>query len=554
MSSKAKRPKKKQQETTGNEALTEILQYLVAAFVIVLSIALIFYLYDGYSNVGESKFTAYKWVGGIGLAMSTVLALICFFTTKDKSKVRFHNVDISSAVFIVMCFVSAIAGGNFGYCVWGYQGWYMGIISQVSFVLLYLVVSRYGKFANVIMIFMLGAASIAFLIGILHVLRIDIIGVYYLGTDHELSDYYKKDFLSTMGQVSWYSSFVATVLPLGLGFFWLADDKKTKIWSGIVSFLGCMTLISQNAESAIVALAGFMMVFYWFSVSDIHRMERFWRLVVLFVASTRLTRLLFYIWPNTIRTYDFFNELLINNNLMWILLLLVVAIWGAFYYTKIKNRTYHVKLWIVSRYVALGLLVLVIVVSATILIISAMGLTPDWLANLTANISYLNWNDDWGNHRGMSWTMNWIMFRDYDILHKLVGVGPDGYAFYAYNIYQDTLEQMFPGLTLCNAHNEWMNSLINLGIIGCTAYMGIYILGIRNFARMAYKKPVYVGYIACIVSYMAHNFFCYEQVCCTPFIFIIIGLGMFMYREDTKDEPVKTFAFLDKFKNKEINN
>ena len=28
-----------------------------------------------------------------------------------------------------------------------------------------------------------------------------------------------------------------------------------------------------------------------------------------------------------------------------------------------------------------------------------------------------------------------------------------------------------------------------------------------------------------VCSYAAHNFFCYQQVCCTPFLFLILGLS-----------------------------
>ena len=42
--------------------------------------------------------------------------------------------------------------------------------------------------------------------------------------------------------------------------------------------------------------------------------------------------------------------------------------------------------------------------------------------------------------------------------------------------------------------------------------------------------PVMAGFIACIVSYMSHNFFCYQQICCTPFLFLIIGAGMYLIR------------------------
>jgi hypothetical protein len=35
---------------------------------------------------------------------------------------------------------------------------------------------------------------------------------------------------------------------------------------------------------------------------------------------------------------------------------------------------------------------------------------------------------------------------------------------------------------------------------------------------------------AAAVSYMAYNFFCYQEVLCTPFIFILLGIGEYIWR------------------------
>lgn len=124
-----------------------------------------------------------------------------------------------------------------------------------------------------------------------------------------------------------------------------------------------------------------------------------------------------------------------------------------------------------------------------------------------------------------------------DIFHKLFGVGPDGYAPYAYSLYQERLAQMWGDRTLTNAHNEWMNALINYGLFGMLAYAGIFLTSIKNFAEKQENMPVIVGFIACIVSYMSHNFFCYQQICCTPFMFLIMGAGVYFMRNVQDENP-----------------
>ena len=68
-------------------------------------------------------------------------------------------------------------------------------------------------------------------------------------------------------------------------------------------------------------------------------------------------------------------------------------------------------------------------------------------------IPYLQWNEYWGNGRGKTWMFSVKMFKDMSITNKLFGVGPDGYAPYAYASYSEQLAQMWGELKLTNAHN-----------------------------------------------------------------------------------------------------
>lgn len=33
---------------------------------------------------------------------------------------------------------------------------------------------------------------------------------------------------------------------------------------------------------------------------------------------------------------------------------------------------------------------------------------------------------------------------------------------------------------------------------------------------------------------MAYNFFCYQQVCCTPFVFLVMGIGEYIWRREAE--------------------
>jgi hypothetical protein len=514
-------------ENTGADIARGIIEYILAIVGIALCVLVPLYLKNGYQNVGDAKYELYKWImiiGGISLLLFTIVYWMLQSGVVEENKMT--DTDWCVIAFLALAFLAALAGGNFSACMQGYNGWYMGMTALFSFALLYYFFSRFGKYYKVVLISLCATAMIAFTIGILHRLLIDPIGT-YTGID----DKYKNQFLSTLGQATWYSSFVCTVLPLGIGAFWAGRKKWLRILSGIFSFAGFCTMVTQNSDSAYMALAGMLAVFFWFSVSTAVRMERFMEILLLFVGATRFMNLLFWIHPNPILSLDSISNFLVFHAAMWILFAAVVLLWLVSLILA-KKDIYFVNIMKIVRNIIFACVAILILLAGVILTLSAKGALPENIAAVTDKIPYLTWSDSWGNGRGKTWAFSLQMFCDMDFLHKLLGVGPDGYAPYAYTLYQDRLVEMWGDRTLTNAHNEWMNAVINYGLLGATAYIGIFFTAMKNFAKKQMESPILTGYIACVVSYMCHNFFCYQQVCCTPFLFLIIGAGMYQLHKN----------------------
>lgn len=518
-----------QKKSSSYEVFTAIIEFTLAVIGVAFCLLVPLYLKDGYHSVGTVKYDMYRYIVLWGLGVVILITLGWLMSLKELKVPKLNDTDWCVVAFLALSVIAAFAGGNFEDCVWGYNGWDMGLLSMLSFGLIYFYYSRFGKGNKLVLTVLFFSAFIAFCLGILHRLMIDPIGVYSLGKVDELADTYKNQFLSTLGQATWYSSFVCTVLPLGIGIFWSARKRWLRIVSGIFSLAGFCTMVTQNSDSAYAALLGFMAVFLWFSLPDVKRMERFAEILLLFVLATRVMNLLFLVHPNEILILDKLSSFLVFHEWMWGMLVLAVLFWGLFFWLSWKQK-YAPKAALIVRRVLFALLAFVILAAAGHVILSAKGRLPESITQYTSRIPYLIWGDGWGNGRGKTWSFSIQMYKDMDIFHKLFGVGPDGYAPYAYSLYQDRLAQMWGDRTLTNAHNEWMNALINYGLIGTAAYVGIFFTSIKNFAKKQENMPVMAGFIACIVSYMSHNFFCYQQICCTPFLFLIIGAGMYLIR------------------------
>lgn len=545
--------KKAKKENRALEIARALLEYTVMALGIALCVLVPLYLKDGYHGVGDCKYELYKWIMIFGCIVVAFACVLYFcqggltagrYTAgnvtgkkiNDKKtdggltvngSCRLCTTDYFVFAFLVFTLISALAGGNFKDCIAGYNGWYMGIVSMFSFAALYFMFAKAGRYYKAVLYALLGTSFVTYIVGILHRMMIDIIGTYYLGTEQELADNYKNQFLSTLGQASWYSSFVCTVFPLGLAIFWCAKKKNLRMISGIFTAVGSMTLVTQNSDSAYMAMLGFFFVLFWFSTTDAGRMERFLETIVLFLASTRVMYLLLLLHPNPSLSLDALSYFMVYSKWMSIALILAVVLWGLSL-LAIKKQTYPAKVMRVVRLVLLIVILAAVLFAIIILALSAKNALPAGLLAITEKIPYMTWSDKWGNGRGQTWAFSIRMYRDMDIWHKLFGVGPDGYAPYAYSLYADRLAEMWGNRTLTNAHNEWMNALINFGLFGCIAYIGIFVSACVNFVRKQKEQPVLVGFMACVVSYMCHNAFCYQTVCCTPFIFILMGIGIYI--------------------------
>lgn len=514
---------------TGADTVKSIAEYVITIVCGALFILVPLYMKDKYYGIGESKYEMYKGIILPGLGIMAVLGILYLILIREQInrqwiKKNLSSLDIFMLAYLLCVFISYALCDYKEYAIWGYEGWSMGLVSQITFVALYFFVSRFCKDGNALLVVLFGSSVIVFVLGVLNRFLIDPLGVY-----EGLGDYHILMFLSTLGQSSWYSSFMCVVLPAGLYFYWSADKKLTKWLSGAFCILGFATLVTQNSDSAYIALICMLMVFFWFSVKEADKLFRFFMLTMFYLTATRIIYILTFLGnTHIIDQLDTLTLFWIKNNLMWVFLTINVIILLLIKFLPQKVG-YNAHIMVIIRNTVLVLLILGVLFAVLCLCMSGLDRLPDGLHQITRRIPYLQWNDDWGNKRGFTWRMTWKIFSEMNLTDKLFGVGPECFAQYTFSRYRNEIETMFGDLILSNAHNEWYNNIINYGVMGAIVYLGAFIDSIRRFTKYQ-QLPLLVGAIACVLAYVGHNLFCYQQVLCTPFIICIMGFAEYRIR------------------------
>ncbi|MBO4336887.1 MAG: O-antigen ligase family protein [Lachnospiraceae bacterium] len=528
MSSKLKK-KRKEKDAVG-EICRYLLQYETILSGVLICLILPLALKNGYYKIGDFKFKVYAWLCGGSIAV--ILVTLVFYLIGIRKDIRIKDIPSRLSVtdkfviaYFLLIFISWLLNGKYlKDNLMGYPGWFMGLFAQFTFFFIFLAFSRFAKDQMFVIAALVFSSAAAYGFGILHRLMIDPLHTY-----EGIDSYYYMLFLSTLGQNSWYSSFICSFLPFMMAVYIISEKRGLRIFVGVFCIEGFMTLISQNTDSAYLAVMGTFLLLLYFCSDTALKMRQLCELAFGFLMGGKLMQLLLIMHPNEYLDVDEITDFLMFSPLVWLLIAAVAIVWAVFFMLDKKKIDTKKPLKLIRRGVY-AIVVLFVIASAMILVLGAKGRLSQSMTGIISKMPYLTWSYEWGNGRGFTWTVTWKMITEFSPLKLLFGVGPDGYAKYGYEFYQDLIRSVWGENILTNAHNEWLNMIVDGGLLGGVAYAGIYISAMVRFAKRSKELPVLICFAACIASYMCHNLFCYQQVLCTPFIFILMAFGEYRIR------------------------
>ncbi len=526
MSVEKSAPKKLNGDKSGH---TKICQYIVMIYFLVMTTVYPLYAPGGYMHIGQVKYEFFRGVSLVMTASLIAVILGSYLMHRENNWLLSHYKQMSvtdwfAYGYLVAVMISYLCSSYKKDALWGAEGWYMGVITQMIFVLIYFFFSRYFH-ADVrwFGIWMLSSA-IVFVLGICN--RYSVYPIVMQGQT--------EGFISTLGNINWFCGYWSVTAPIGIAAYWSSDKLWIRTLTGTYSVIAMVSGITQGSSSAYLVFIAMLLVLFILSLNNNRRLYRFLELCMMFAASCQFGRIMKYL-PGLEYNYEIYDAksmisyvLLDSNSTIWAFMVLL----GCYVLFRVleKRGRFHIEkhkwLW--------GILTIAVMFTVAVTVLlwlfdsDVLNLcdipprTPDEDVSLG-----IYFDEEWGNGRGAAWNCGMEAYRNMDVLHKVVGIGPDCFADYVYSIPEsaDKLIEQFDDLRLTNAHSEPITLLVNIGMLGVVCYIGIMATGFVRFLRGAGRQPVLYLCAVSVLAYIAHNLVSFQQVLNTPFIFIILGIG-----------------------------
>lgn len=533
--------KKKKEPPFGSLRLflKAVLDYIICLYLILMLGMLPFYNEEGYAHIGTDKAVFFSRLSaGTGklLALPVLLylalSLAAYFRKEKRGSTLWEEVrsritatDAFALIYTAALLLSYVCSRYRSSALWGARSWYMGLIPQLTLVLVYFLVSRLWTPRRWVLLLALPVSAAVFLLGSLN--RFDVYPV-------EM-EYASPSYISTIGNINWFCGYAVSVFFIGAALLWLNTAKKP--WQQVLlmayTALGFTTIVIQGSDSGLAALGAVLLLLFCLSVRDKNRMLVFWQELLLLSGGCLTIYGIRLLAPDRMNYTEGIGDKLTYG---WLPIIMTIVslfgLWLAWEYKREKLPGEKLFRFLAGAAVvtaAAGLLLALALAAVNTLHPGSLGALSEY--------GLFTLDEYWGSSRGATWRAGWSCFAEQDALHKLVGVGPDCMAEYiasgASEELQAAVKLRFGERRLTNAHNEWLTVLVNTGILGLAGFGGMMVCGMRELIKKGKENTVACACGICLLAYTVNNIFSFQQAVSTGTIFVIFGIGeAFLRREE----------------------
>ena len=208
-------------------------------------------------------------------------------------------------------------------------------------------------------------------------------------------------------------------------------------------------------------------------------------------------------------------------------MLLTAALWLftmviAVLFRRKKSAEQEAKTTRVARRIWLVLFIVAVVAVIAVLVDANSGRHPEiW----EAYKNVLIFSDTWGTGRGINWRFAWEFFTEKSsFLDKLIGNGPDTYYIITMDNFKHLMKDAGYGI-FDSAHNEYLECLVTIGVLGTIAYIGMLATSLRQMLKN--RKNVYA--VACGFAILAYAVQAVVNIAIpitTPIFMILLYVGI----------------------------
>ena len=435
-------------------------------------------------------------------------------------KTKLTKTDICFIALIFIMTLSVIFADYQYEALWGSRGRFNGLVLWLMFFIAYWLVTRFYHFKKWHLYAYLIAACLPEIWGITDFFMLDLLH-FHVGGAAE----YIYTFVSSVGNINTYTNMVALHFGAAVTLFVLSECKWEKLLTFVavaISSFAIVMGISDNGLLAAGAIFAFLPFVAWTSRQNI---TRFFITFSIFATSVLVTAYLT-TQHATIAVADG-GSVLVTIGKTKAFMLLTAALWLltmviAVLFHRKKSAEQEAKTTRAARRIWLVLFIVAVVAVIAVLVDANSGRHPEiW----EAYKNVLIFSDTWGTGRGINWRFAWEFFTEKSsFLDKLIGNGPDTYYIITMDNFKHLMKDAGYGI-FDSAHNEYLECLVTIGVLGTIAYIGMLATSLRQMLKN--RKNVYA--VACGFAILAYAVQAVVNIAIpitTPIFMILLYVGI----------------------------
>lgn len=497
-----------------------------------------FFFEEGFVAIRHQKY--YFFMAIASLAVIAEIMLLVTYSSAQKKNAdpkrqtllqSLSFTDWAVLAFILCCAVSTLFSPYFETAFFGESsdggshGRNNGLLLMLIYAAVYILLTRCFRFKEYVFTTLAVVSGAVYLLAVLNGFYIDPLRMF---VQFENNENIYMNFMTTIGNKNMFSSYICVTLPVIIALFVHTSTIWRKIVYLISAVLGAMAAVVCDSDSVVLGMGAFALVFL---VVYARRPERLKKLLLALTVMLLGVKLLgLFARDGNYKELSAVPSKIMFSPLTFAVIGVLAVLTAVFYFIGFKKpETVFPR---AVPFVLGGVFLLGIIAGAGVFVyFSAI----DTQSDLGEAERLLRYGDAWGTHRGFMWNKSFEAFGKFNFFQKLFGTGPETF-YYAFRPYFNELWERFGDSSTDAAHNEYINYLLNIGILGLASYLAFTGGALVRAFKAAKKNPVALIFAAPVVAYLAQAVVNIAVPIATPLFIIFVSLCETAERQEKENE------------------